>query len=86
MGHQPTENYRAGLDDPDNQAMIYQHNLRSKMIGICINNLLTTDAKQKLKALSTAYNLSNKYDGDGMFFVIVKMVQPDTGRMLRHKV
>ena len=34
--------------------------------------------KCKLRAFKTSYTYYNQYDGDAMFFVIVKIVQPGT--------
>ena len=49
LGCHPTENYGAALDDPAKQSIISQQHLRSKMIGLYINNLLKTDSKRKLR-------------------------------------
>ena len=48
------------------------------MLGLWIKNSLTTDSKRKLRAFNYAYTLNAQDDGATMFFVIVKMVQPDT--------
>ena len=48
----------------------------SNILGLWINNYLTTGAKQKLKYFNSAYNFNAQDDGAEMFFVIVKMVKP----------
>ena len=78
LGRHPTAYNGAAEDVPENQPIIPQQRLRSKMIGLWINNSLTTDDKRKLRAFRTAYTFNNQYDGAAMFFVILKMVRPDT--------
>ena len=68
LGIHPTSNYGAGLDDPEKQAIISQQRLSSNMIGLCINNYLTTDSKLKLRSFRTTYIFKNKDDGSTMFF------------------
>ena len=77
MGSHPTENYGAGIYNSAKQEIITKQYLRSKIIGIWINNLTTTDAKRKLRAFRYAYNFNNQYDGSAIIFVIVKKVPPD---------
>ena len=48
------------------------------MLGLWINNYLTIEAKRRLRALQTSNTFNNQYGGDVRFFVIVKMVIPDT--------
>ena len=48
------------------------------MLGLCINNSLTTNDKRKLRAYKSSYTFNAQDDGDEMFFVIVKFLQPDT--------
>ena len=48
------------------------------MIVLFIKNSLTTYGKRKLKAFKSSYNFNAQIDGAAMFFVIVKMVWPDT--------
>ena len=48
------------------------------MIGLWIKNYLTTNPNRKLRVFKSAYNFKAQYDGSAMFFVIVKMVRPDT--------
>ena len=78
MGRHPTADYGAAPDDPEKQAIISQQSVRYKIIGIWNNNFLNNDDKYKLRTLRTAYTFNNQDDGSGMFFVIVKMVCPDT--------
>ena len=47
------------------------------MLGLWIKKLLTTYAKHKLRNFRTAYNFNNQ-DDEYSFFVMVKMVRPDT--------
>ena len=78
LGCHPTADYGAAPDAPEKQAIIAQQRLRSKILGLWINNLLTTDAKHKLRAFRNAHTFNNQDYGDEMFFVVVKMVLPDT--------
>ena len=78
MGSYPTANYTSGLDDAEKQAIIAQQLLRYKTIGLFIKNYLNTDAKRKLRVSRSGYTYNNQDDGAAMFFVIVKMVRPDT--------
>ena len=39
---------------------------------------MTTDYKRKLRDFRYAYAFNTQDDGDAMFFVIIKMVWPDT--------
>ena len=48
------------------------------MLGPRTKKFLTNDAKHKLRAFSNAYTFNNQDDVYTMFFVIVKMVLPDT--------
>ena len=48
------------------------------MIVLWINNLLITDATRTLMDFSFAYTFNTQEDGVAMFFVVVKMLQPDT--------
>ena len=48
------------------------------MIVPWIKNSLTIDDKIKLRTLKSAYNFNAQDDRAAMFFVIVKMVWPDT--------
>ena len=50
----------------------------SKILSIWINNSLTNNAKQKLRVFRFAYSFKTQYNGSGMFYAIVRMVQPDT--------
>ena len=74
LGHHPIANYAVRLDESEKQAKIYQQRLRSKMLGILINNSLTTDSKCKLRVFNPEYASNAQYNGAEMFFVIVKMV------------
>ena len=47
------------------------------MIGLWIKNSLTTDNKRKLRYFKSAYNFNAQFYGAAMFFVILKLVQPD---------
>ena len=77
LGRHPTENHEAGLDDPQNWAIIDQQRLSSNVLGIWIDKSLTTYAKRKLRAFRSAYNFNNQYYGSAIIFVIVKKVPPD---------
>ena len=48
------------------------------MLGLCIKNYVTTNAKRTLRDFKSAYTFNAQGDGDAMFFVILKMVRPDT--------
>ena len=74
LGRHPSENYSAGLDDAQKQAIIAQQSLRSKMLVLWINNYMNIDAKRKLNDFKYAYTFNYQYYGVEMFFVIVKMV------------
>ena len=78
LGCHPTENYAPGLDDASKHAVIAQRRLRSKILGLSIKNSLNTNAKSKLKDFKSTYTFNAQYDGYAMFFVILKMVRPDT--------
>ena len=78
LGCHPISNYVAVLDDPVKQTLINKQSLRSKMIGLYIKESFNKYEKCKLISLSSAYTLNTQYDGSTMFFVIVKMVLPDT--------
>ena len=49
-----------------------------KMISLYMKNVLTTDVKRKLRDFNSTYNLNTQDDGAAIFFVILKMFQPDT--------
>ena len=78
LGFHPTANYRAGLYEPENQAIICQQLLRYNILGLCIKNFLTTDVNLKLRYFGNSYTFNTQDDGAAIFFVIFKMVQPDT--------
>ena len=78
LGCNPTSDYAAQIYDAQKQAIISHKRLRSKMLGLWIKNPLTTNAKRKLMDLNFTYTFNAQDDGVAMFFVIVKMVQPDT--------
>ena len=67
FGHHPTSYYGAAEDVLSNQAIITRKRLRYKILVLCINNFLTTDAKFKLRYLKTSYTFNNQYDGDTIF-------------------
>ena len=60
LGSHPTENYGLGIYYPAKHAIIAQHRLRSKMIGLWIKNSLTTYEKRKLRAFRTVYTLNTQ--------------------------
>ena len=60
------------------KAIISQKSLRSNIISLWIKNSLNTDAKRKLRYFKTSYTYNNQDYGSVMFFVVVKMVRPDT--------
>ena len=78
LGTHPTAYYGATEDDPNKQIIIYHHRLISIILSMWIKSSLTTDAKGKLRALKNSYTHNNQDDGSEIFFVIVKMVRPDT--------
>ena len=78
LGCHPTEDYGASPYSNANQAIIAQHLLRSKMLGLWFNNTSTTDSKLRLRAFRTVYTFNDQYYGSEIFFVIVKMVHPVT--------
>ena len=78
LGIHHTSDYGAAADIPDKQAIIYQHCLRYRMLGLWIKNFLTTDDKLNLRAFNSSYTYNNQYDVPETFFVIVKRVRPDT--------
>ena len=78
LGLHPTANCASGLDDADKQAVIAQQRLRSKVLGLWINNSLNTNDNHKSRDLDSAYTLNDQDYGSAMFFIIVKMVRPDT--------
>ena len=78
LGSHPTENYASGLDYAEKQAIFSQKRLMSKMLGIWIKKSLYTDAKRKLKYFKSSYNFKYQDDRSAIFFVIVKIVRPDT--------
>ena len=48
------------------------------MLGLWINNSLTTDIKLKLRDLRYAYTFNTQDDGYEILFVIEKIAIPDT--------
>ena len=78
LGRHPIENYRAVLDKPSKQALIIQQCLRSNILGLLMKNSFTTDSKRDLRAFRSTYTFNTQDYGSTMFFVILKMVQPDT--------
>ena len=52
------------------------------MIGISIKNSLTTDSKRNMRDFKSAYTFNSQYDGAAIFFVIIKIVRPDTCALL----
>ena len=78
LGRQPTSYYGKEADVPENQAIISQQHLMSKILFLCIENLLTTDAKRKSRDFNTAYTYNKQDDGDIFCFFIVNIVRPDT--------
>ena len=78
LGRYPTENYAEELDDAQKQSIIAHQHLRSKILGLWIKISLTIDVKIKLRDFKFTYTFNAQYDGAAMFFVIVKMVLPNT--------
>ena len=78
LGSHPISNYGVEIYNSEKKAAIAQQRLRSKMIGLWIKNSLTTDDKCKLRDFRSAYTFNIQDDGAAMFFVIIKIVQPDT--------
>ena len=50
----------------------------SKMLGLRIMNYSTNYYKCKLRYFRSAYTFNTQDDGDSMFFVVIKMLPPDT--------
>ena len=48
------------------------------MLVLWINNSLTNESKRKLRAFRTYFTFNNQDDGAAIFFVVVKMMRPDT--------
>ena len=71
LGCYPTENYRSGLDDAAKQEAIDQKFLRSKILGLRINNYLANYAKWKLGDFRSASTFNTQDDESTMFFVIL---------------
>ena len=78
LGRHATEDYGTAPDEPAKQAIISEQRLMSNIIVLWIKNLLTTDAKCKLSTFRTAYTFNKQDDVASMFFVIIKMVLPET--------
>ena len=78
LGRHPTANYAAGLDAAKKQAITAHHRLRSNIPCLWIKNPLTTNAKHMLRDFKSEYTSDAQNNGSAMFFVIVKMVQPET--------
>ena len=78
LGCLPTAYYGSAPDDVAKQSLISQQCLRSKIMGLWINNYLTTDVNCKLIAFGTSYTFNNQDEESSMLFVRVKMVHPDT--------
>ena len=70
LGIHPTSDYVTAADDAENQALIYQHRLRFKMLSMWIRNSLITDEKQKLREYKNLYAHNSQDDASVMFFVI----------------
>ena len=51
--HHPASDYGAAEDVPENQEIIAQQRLRSKILSLCIKNSLATDDKLKIRAFNT---------------------------------
>ena len=78
LGCHPTSYYGSEADNATNKEIIYQQRLRYKMLNLYIKNSLKTDAKHKLRAFNTPYTYNNQDYGATIFFVIVKIVHPNT--------
>ena len=48
------------------------------MLGLWTKKSMNTGDKRKVRSFESAYTFNAQYDGAAMFFVIVKMLQPDT--------
>ena len=72
LGIHPTAIYEAGLDDPQNQAIISQQRLRSKMLGLWIKNYLAAYSKHNIRTFRYTYTFNNQDDGSAMFLSFVK--------------
>ena len=78
LGRCSAENYRAGIYEPEKHVVISQQQVSYTMLVQCIKNSLTTYDKRKLRSFRSAYTFNTQDDGDSMFFVVVKMLPPDT--------
>ena len=78
LGCLPTAYYGASPDDAEKQVLISQQRIKSKILGLWINNYLTTETKIKLRYFIYSYKFNSQDDGDAMFFVVVKILCPDT--------
>ena len=78
LGRHPTADYGAASNNAVKKAIISQQRLSSKMLGLCIKNSLPVDTQRKLRAFNSAYTLNTQDNVDVTFFVIVKIVRPDT--------
>ena len=78
LGCISTAYYGAAPDDVEKQVLISQQSLRSKILGLWIKNSLTAEGKRKLIVFRTSYTFKHQDYGAAMFFVVVKIVCPDT--------
>ena len=74
----PTAYYGEAANNAANHSIIAQQRLISNMLGLCIKNSLPVDDKRKLRAFKSSYSLNTQDNGAVTFFVIFKMVRPDT--------
>ena len=78
LGCHPTVDHGVAPYSYAKKSKIAQQHLSSKMLGIWIKNLLTTDYKCKLRYFSTTYTFKTQNDGAAIFIVVVKIICPDT--------
>ena len=78
IGHKNTSYYGGAEYVASNQVIIYQQNLRFKILILWVKSLLTTYEKRKLRYSKTSYAFNVQDNGAVIFFVVVKIVCPDT--------
>ena len=78
VGHHQTVYFVLEAYDATKPAIISQKRLRFKIMNLWVIKSLTTDVNHMLRYFKTSYDFNVQHDGSTMFFVILKMVLPDT--------
>ena len=78
MARHHTAIYEEGSDDYYKKVIISQKSLTSNIMSLCIRNSLTTDVEHNIMHLNTLYTCNFQHDEVDIFFVIIKIVCPDT--------